>query len=73
MIAALRWRDVYDEALLYESALAIYAKSLFCRSKALSSSLDGETLFDFARFGRGRLERLHRSLAAEGFACRPGA
>lgn len=69
----LRLCDVYDEPALYKGALALYSKSLFFREKAFSASLDGETLYDFARRGRHRLERLHRRLVSGTFTYRPGA
>lgn len=69
----LCWADVYSEAELHKAALGVYTKSLFQRHKALSTSLDGRTLFDFARRGLANLDAIHRSLAAGRFSFRPGA
>lgn len=69
----LRWRDIYDEAELYKSAVRLYTKPLFSWRKALISSTDKKDLYDFARRGPQNLEAIHRSLRAESFSFRPGA
>lgn len=68
----LRWQDLYSEAELYKSAVRLYTKPLFSWRKALQTSSDGATLYEFARRGPERLARLHESLAERRFAYRPG-
>jgi hypothetical protein len=72
MVAApLRWRAVYAEADLYRAALRVYTKPLFQWRKALATSVDGRTLYDFAAHGFARLDRMHESLRREHFSFRP--
>lgn len=68
----LRWADLYREADLYKAAVHLYTKVLFQWRKALSTSPDGKTLYDFARHGMRNLEGLHRELAAGRFKFEPG-
>ena len=68
----LRWADVYREAELYKAAVHVYTKPLFAWRKAHSVSTDGQTLYDFARRGRQKLDALHRSLSREAYHFRPG-
>lgn len=68
----LRWGSLYQEAELYKAAVRLYTKPLFQWRKALSSSSDGNTLYEFARRGLRNMESLHRSLAAQSFHFRPG-
>jgi hypothetical protein len=68
----LRWADVYREPELYKAAIRVYTKPLFAWRKALSTSSDERTLYDFARHGLRNLDALHRALAAESFRFRPG-
>ncbi len=68
----LRWEDLYSEAELYKAALRVYTKPLFQWRKALSTSRDGKTLYDFSRRGIQALEALHRRLAGERFHFRAG-
>ena len=70
-VKSLRWCDVYSEAELYRSALRVYTKPLFQWRKALSTSTDGRTLYDFATQGLRNLEWLHRSLQRREFNFRP--
>ncbi len=70
--ARLRWSTLYREAELYKAAVRLYTKPLFDWRKALVSSTDERTLYDFARTGLANLQRLHRELAAGRFHFRPG-
>src|SRR5262252_2620967 len=69
--AQLRWRDVYSEAELYKAAIRVYTKPVFQWRKALSTSTDGKTLYDFAARGLARLDAIHNSLRQGRFAFRP--
>ena len=71
MTSPLRWADVYREADLYKAAIQVYTKPLFAWKKALSTSTDEATLYDFARRGLPRLDRIHRALSAESYHFRP--
>src|SRR5262249_13445940 len=63
--------DVYREAELYKAAVRIYTKPVFQWRKALGTSTDGKTLYDFAARGLTRLDAIHRSLRQEDFQFRP--
>lgn len=67
----LRWSDIYTEAELYRAALRVYTKPLFQWRKALCTSTDSRTLYDFAARGLRGLEALHRDLQQRKFAFRP--
>jgi hypothetical protein len=67
----LRWRDLYAESELYKAAIRVYTKPMFQWRKALSTSTDGKTLYDFAAHGLARLDTIHRSLQREDFEFRP--
>ena len=67
----LQWRDVYSEPDLYKAALRVYTKPLFQWRKALATSTDGKTLYDFAAHGLARLDTIHRSLQRGAFQFRP--
>jgi hypothetical protein len=67
----LRWSSVYSEAELYRAAVRVYTKPLFQWRKALSTSTDGRTLYDFAVHGLRGLDSLHRSLERQDFRFRP--
>lgn len=67
----LRWRDVYTETELYRAAVRVYTKPLFHWRKALCSSTDGRTLYDFAGRGLRGLDELHTALRREKFVFRP--
>ncbi|HEY6945614.1 MAG TPA: reverse transcriptase/maturase family protein [Candidatus Acidoferrum sp.] len=67
----LRWGDVYSEAELYKAALRVYTKPVFQWRKALSTSTDGKTLYDFAARGLARLDGIHGSLQRGSFEYRP--
>ena len=67
----LRWADIYSEAELCRAAIRIYTKPLFHWRKALSTSTDGKTLYDFAAGGLRGLDALHRSLQRRQFLFRP--
>src|SRR5262245_15814617 len=69
----LRWKDLYLEAELYRAALRVYTKPLFHWRKALSTSTDGKTLYDFAARGLRNLDALHASLERKSFEFRPEA
>jgi hypothetical protein len=68
----LRWKGLYSEAELYKTALRVYTKPLFSWRKALASSSDDATLYDFARHGLRNLEKLHEALSRGRFEFRPG-
>ena len=67
----LRWREIYSEAELLRSAVRVYTKPLFQWRKALCSSTDGRTLYDFAAHGLKNLDALHSALQREKFTFRP--
>ncbi|HET9837287.1 MAG TPA: reverse transcriptase/maturase family protein [Candidatus Angelobacter sp.] len=67
----LCWKHVYSEAELCRAAVRIYTKPLFHWRKALSTSTDGRTLYDFAARGLRGLDSLHRSLQRRQFRFRP--
>ena len=67
----LRWNSVYSEAELCRAAVRVYTKPLFHWRKALSTSTDGKTLYDFAARGLHGLDALQRSLARRQFKFRP--
>src|SRR5437667_11784858 len=67
----IQWSDVYSEAELYKAALRVYTKPLFQWRKALSTSTDGRTLYDFAAHDLRSLDALHAALARQTFASRP--
>lgn len=67
----LRWKDVYREAELYKAAVRVYTKPVFQWRKALSTSTDGKTLYDFAARGLARLDAIHGSLQQQNFEFRP--
>ena len=71
LVNPLRWNNLYSEAELYRAALRVYTKPLFQWRKALSTSTDGKTLYDFAAHGLRGLELLHRSLERQEFRFRP--
>jgi hypothetical protein len=67
----LQWKHVYREAELYKAAVRVYTKPLFHWRKALGTSTDGKTLYDFAERGPRHLDAIHRSLQRETFEFRP--
>ena len=67
----LCWNGVYSEAELCRAAVRVYTKPLFQWRKALSTSTDGKTLYDFAARGLRGLDLLHRSLERQDFHFRP--
>ena len=67
----IRWSDVYSEAELYKAALRVYTKPLFHWRKALSTSVDGRTLYDFAGRGLRSLGAIHQALQRRTFTFRP--
>jgi hypothetical protein len=67
----LRWRDVYREAELYKAAVRVYTKPVFQWRKALATSTDGRTLYDFAARGLARLDAMHTVLERGHFNFRP--
>jgi retron-type reverse transcriptase len=67
----IQWKDVYREAELYRAALRVYTKPLFHWRKALCTSTDGKTLYDFAARGLRGLAALDSSLRRESFSFRP--
>ena len=67
----LRWNDVYTEAQLYKAALRVYTKPVFQWRKALFTSTDGKTLYDFAERGLTRLAAIHAALQRKDFEYRP--
>lgn len=71
LVNPLRWNNLYSEAELYRAAVRVYTKPLFQWRKALSTSTDGKTLYDFAAHGLRGLDSLHRSLERQDFRFRP--
>ena len=67
----LRWKDVYSEVELYKAAVRVYTKPVFQWRKALSTSTDGRTLYDFAARGLKRLDTIHAALKRGNFEFRP--
>ncbi len=67
----LCWSGVYSEAELCRAAVRVYTKPLFQWRKALSTSTDGKTLYDFAARGLRGLDSLHRALERQNFHFRP--
>ena len=67
----LRWNSVYSEVELCRAAVRVYTKPLFHWRKALSTSTDGKTLYDFASHGLRGLDSLHRLLERRDFRFRP--
>ena len=67
----LRWKSLYREAELCKAAIRVYTKPLFQWRKALFTSTDGKTLYDFASRGLRGLDALHASLQRETFHFRP--
>jgi retron-type reverse transcriptase len=67
----IQWSDVYSEAEIYKAALRVYTKPLFHWRKALSTSVDGRTLYDFAGRGLRSLDSLHQALQRKTFNFRP--
>ena len=67
----LRWKDVYREAELYRAALRVSTKPLFHWRKALCTSTDGKTLYDFAAHGLRGLKTLDAALRRQTFEFRP--
>lgn len=67
----LSWTLVYSEAELCRAAVRVYTKPLFHWRKALSTSSDGKTLYDFAARGLRGLDSLHRLLQRRQFRFRP--
>src|SRR6476660_118785 len=67
----LCWNGVYSEAELCRAAVRVYIKPLFQWRKALSTSTDGKTLYDFAARGLRGLDSLQRSLERQDFHFRP--
>jgi hypothetical protein len=67
----LRWTSVYSEAELCRAAVRVYTKPLFHWRKALSTSTDGKTLYDFAAHGLRGLDSLDRLLERRDFRFRP--
>jgi len=67
----LRWNNLYSETELCRAAVRVYTKPLFQWRKALSTSTDGKTLYDFAAHGLRGLDSLHRSLERQDFRFRP--
>jgi hypothetical protein len=71
LVNPLRWNNLYSETELCRAAVRVYTKPLFQWRKALSTSTDGKTLYDFAAHGLRGLDSLHRSLEHQEFRFRP--
>jgi hypothetical protein len=71
LVNPLRWNSLYSEIELCRAAVRVYTKPLFQWRKALSTSTDGKTLYDFAAHGLRGLDSLHRSLDRQEFRFRP--
>jgi len=66
------FRSLYSELALHKAALKAYTKPMFSWRKALSTSHDGRTLYDFARHTPQNLQRLHDLLRRQEFHFREG-
>jgi len=71
LVNPLRWNNLYSETELCRAAVRVYTKPLFQWRKALSTSTDGKTLYDFAAYGLRGLDSLHHSLERQEFRFRP--
>lgn len=71
-IKKLAWKDIYSENELYRAAIRLYTPSLFNWRKALGFSTDEKNLYDFARHGLPRIDRIHQNLKSENFCFRAG-
>src|ERR1051326_6220922 len=67
----LRWSQIYSETELCRAAVRVYTKPLFQWRKALATSTDGKTLYDFAARGLRGLDSLHHALERRQFQFRP--
>ena len=63
---------VYSELALHQAVIRAYSKPLFTWRKALGSSHDGRTLYDFASDSLRNIDRLHQQLVHGEFVYRPG-
>ena len=63
---------VYSELALHQAVIRAYSKPLFTWRKALGSSHDGRTLYDFASDSLRNIDQLHRQLSRGEFVFRPG-
>lgn len=68
----ITWQDVYTEAELYRAAIRLYTPSLFSWRKALGYSTDQKNLYDFARHGLPKIDKIHKDLKNRHFRFRPG-
>jgi hypothetical protein len=64
--------SLYSKVTLYEAALYTYTKPLFSWRKALVTSHDERTLYEFARHTRQNMEELHSLLVKQEFHFREG-
>ena len=64
--------QVYSELALHQAVIRAYSKPLFTWRKALGTSHDGRTLYDFARHSLKNIHTLHQQLAGGTFQFRPG-
>jgi hypothetical protein len=64
--------SLYSKVTLYEAALYTYTKPLFSWRKALVTSHDERTLYEFARYTRQNMEKLHNLLVKNEFHFREG-
>jgi retron-type reverse transcriptase len=59
----IKWREVYSQDEVSKAALHFTKKCLYLRYKALNTSWDDETLFQFLKDSERRLARIHRMLS----------
>ena len=64
--------QVYSELALHQAVIRAYSKPLVTWRKALGTSHDGRTLYDFARHSLKNIHTLHQQLAGGTFQFRPG-
>ena len=64
--------QVYSELALHQAVIRAYSKPLFTWRKALGTSHDGRTLYDFARHSLKNIHTLHQQLVGGTFKFRPG-
>lgn len=65
-----RFATLYSELELQRAVLKTYTRAMFNWRKALGTSHDGHTLYDFARHSPQNIERLHRALTRREFTFR---
>lgn len=71
-VQKIRFSELYSELALNQAVVQVFTKPLFAWRKALSTSHDEKTLYDFARHSDRKIGRLHRQLSRQAFEFREG-